>query len=286
MPEGTSLRALLIDFAGTLFLPLSGKQWLTAAARKAKAGLSAHDRSRLAALLDSQFHHVRDPGRDLSLAAHRRSMLPALQSLVTDKTLAKALYDLQFTGDFWHLRGGARELLRCAREQNLQVVVVSNAPWDIRPLFAGVGLRDQIHGFALSCAVGAEKPDRLIFEHALGTAGCKPSQALFIGDDPVTDSGALAAGIPVVLVPHASDNADLSLFMISGWLIATQPTTAHAHDASPGNSRPACCGWPMASAQNWAKSETTGQNLRRVGEQLVRTSAKHGRTTGPGEAGR
>jgi len=99
MPENTSLRALLIDFAGTLFLPLSGKQWLTAAARKATAGLSAHDRSRLAALLDSQFHHVRDPGRDLSPTAHRRSMLPALQSLVTDKTLAKAHTDFRNPGN-------------------------------------------------------------------------------------------------------------------------------------------------------------------------------------------
>lgn len=101
-----------VDFAGTLFLPLDGRQWAMAASGTAGVDLTAHENTELAALLDSRFHHVRDPGRDLSPAAHRQSMLPVLESLVTDKTLARSLYDLQFTDEFWHLRNGARDLLR------------------------------------------------------------------------------------------------------------------------------------------------------------------------------
>jgi FMN phosphatase YigB (HAD superfamily) len=217
--KNSALRALLIDFAGTLFLPLDGKQWLTAAVREARVSFSAQDHSRLAGLLDISFGRVQVPGRDLSPIAHRRSMLPALESLVGNGTLATALYDLQLTGEFWHLRSGARELVCRARKKELRIIVVSNVAWDIRPLFAGVGLLDQIHGFALSYEVGAEKPDKLIFERALDMACCAPSEALFIGDGPGTDSGALDLGMPVILVPRISNNTDRSLFMIADWLI-------------------------------------------------------------------
>ncbi len=135
MLNNTTQRALLIDFAGTLFLPLGGQQWATAAARKASAHLTCHDSLRLAALLDSRFHHVRDPGRDLSPAAHRQSMLPVLESLTADKALASSLYDLQYTDGFWRRRHGAPGLLRAARQRGMRIIAVSNVAWDIRPLF-------------------------------------------------------------------------------------------------------------------------------------------------------
>jgi HAD superfamily hydrolase (TIGR01509 family) len=226
MRKGNVQRAILADFAGTLFLPLDGKLWAMAASGTAGVDLTGHDGTELAALLDSRFHHVRDPGRDLSPAAHRQSMLPVLESLVTDKTLARSLYDLQFKHEFWRLRNGARDLLRGARKRGLRVIVVSNVPWDIRPLFAQVGLGDHIHGFALSFEVGSEKPDKLIFEHAIGLAGCAPSQAVFVGDDPVTDSGALGLGIPVILVPPCRDSTDESLSKVAGWLFSTRRASA------------------------------------------------------------
>jgi FMN phosphatase YigB (HAD superfamily) len=94
----------------------------------------------------------------------------------------------------------------------------TRAPRDIRPLFAAAGLLDLVHGFALSCEVGAEKPDKLIFEHALSMAGCTPAQAVFVGDDPVNDVGALAVGIPVILVPPAQGDDDRTLYDIAHWL--------------------------------------------------------------------
>jgi HAD superfamily hydrolase (TIGR01509 family) len=197
-----------------------------AASATARADLTAHDSTELAALLDSRFHHVRDPGRDLSPDAHRQSMLPVLESLVTDKTLARSLYNLQFKDEFWHLRNGARDLLHGACTQGLRVIVVSNVPWDIRPLFTRAGLDDHIHGFALSFEVGSEKPDKLIFEHALDLAGCAPSEAVFVGDDPVTDSGALGLGMPVILMPPCKDNMDKSLSMVADWLLSTSRTSA------------------------------------------------------------
>jgi HAD superfamily hydrolase (TIGR01509 family) len=218
MPAFTTTRALLIDFGGTLFLGLDGKRWLAAAARKAGIELTADQHGALAALLDSQLRSLRLPGSDLSPAAHQRSLLPVLESLVSDATLGAALYDVQTADDFWEPRSGARELLRRAGQQGLRVIVVSNIPWDIRPLFSTAGFRDHVHGFTLSCEVGAEKPDRLMFDHALGIADCTPAQAVFVGDDPVNDSGALDAGIPVILVPPARSHGDQTLYEIADWL--------------------------------------------------------------------
>lgn len=213
-----ALRALLIDFGGTLFLPLNGDRWLAQAAREVGIELSAAERGRLAVRLDSEFHLVQAPGCDLSPAAHEQAILPVLESLVGDKKLAAALYNLESAHDFWRLRNGAHELLDLARQRDLRIIVVSNIPWDLRPLFGSAGVRDLIDGFALSCELGVEKPDRLIFEHALGLAGCTPAQALFVGDDRVCDSGALDLGIPAFLVPRATDDADDALFLLAGWL--------------------------------------------------------------------
>jgi FMN phosphatase YigB (HAD superfamily) len=96
--------------------------------------------------------------------------------------------------------------------------VVSNIPWDIRPLFTAAGLSGHVHGFALSCEVGAEKPDRLMFERALSMAGCTPAQAVFVGNDPIDDSGALGLGIPVILIPPAGGDGDRTLYDVADWL--------------------------------------------------------------------
>jgi HAD superfamily hydrolase (TIGR01509 family) len=217
VPE-TTTRALLIDFGGTLFLGLDGKRWLAAAARKAGIELAADQHAALAALLDSRLPYARLPGSDLSASAHRESLVPLLESLVCDTALAAALYDLQLADDFWQLRAGARELLSRAGARDMRVIIVSNIPWDLRPLFDAAGLTNLIHGFTLSCEVGAEKPDKLIFEHALGMAGCAPSQAVFVGDDPVNDAGALEVGIPVILVPAVRARDDQTLYEVADWL--------------------------------------------------------------------
>jgi HAD superfamily hydrolase (TIGR01509 family) len=216
----TTTRALLIDFGGTLFLGLDGKRWLAAAVREADVKLTADQHAALAAVLDSRLPFVRLPGSDLSTAAHRQSLVPVLESLVADRDLAAALYDLQLADDFWQLRNGARELLSSAAARDMRVIIVSNIPWDLRPLFAAAGLTDLIDGFTLSCEVGAEKPDKLIFEHALGLAGCAPAHAVFVGDDPVNDAGALSVGIPVILVPAAQGRDDRALYEVADWLNA------------------------------------------------------------------
>jgi len=46
-----------------------------------------------------------------------------LESLVNDRKLAAALYDLESAHAFWQLRNGAPELLSRARQRGLAVLV-------------------------------------------------------------------------------------------------------------------------------------------------------------------
>jgi len=49
-------------------------------------------------------------------------------------------------------------------------------------------------------------------------ADCAPAQAVFVGDDPVNDAGALGVGIPVILVPAARGRDDRALYEVADWL--------------------------------------------------------------------
>lgn len=43
-----------------------------------------------------------------------------------------------------------------------------------------------------------------------------------VGDDPVTDSGALQLGIPVILIPHDHGGQDGELKKVATWLTARE----------------------------------------------------------------
>ena len=59
-----------------------------------------------------------------------------------------------------------------------------------------------------SAVVGAEKPDRRIFEAALSAVGVAPAEALFVGDSLTRDmAGALALGMPHVWIRSGEGSA-------------------------------------------------------------------------------
>lgn len=59
-----------------------------------------------------------------------------------------------------------------------------------------IGAMDQVDFIVTSEEVGAEKPDRRLFDMCAEKAGCAAGECLFVGDNPVYDvRGALAAGM-------------------------------------------------------------------------------------------
>ena len=81
---------------------------------------------------------------------------------------------------------------------------MSNIAFDLRPLFAAHGLGDLIDTYALSFEHGRTKPAPELFAAACAALGVTPQETLMVGDDPVTDGGAAAAGCQVHVLPAAN----------------------------------------------------------------------------------
>lgn len=94
---------------------------------------------------------------------------------------------------------GALGLLGELRARGLRVVVVSNWDCSLGGVLAGLGL--VVDAVVTSAEVGALKPDPRPFEAALALAGCKPHEAVHVGDSPLADGeGARAAGIRALIL--------------------------------------------------------------------------------------
>ena len=97
-----------------------------------------------------------------------------------------------------------RESERVLEElKGLGVPLYALSNWDIslEGVLEGLGWLRFFDGLVVSAIVGAEKPDRVIFEEALRVAGVEPYRAVHVGNDPVSDvRGAAEAGIDAVLV--------------------------------------------------------------------------------------
>jgi putative hydrolase of the HAD superfamily len=102
------------------------------------------------------------------------------------------------------------------RRRGYKLVVVSNANGTVRRAFQRIGLFDLVDVIVDSAEEGFEKPDRRLFDVALGLAGAQHSRALHVGDIYHIDvAGARAAGLTPVLVDEANLYADADCCRIS-----------------------------------------------------------------------
>ncbi len=102
--------------------------------------------------------------------------------------------------DAWEIFPEVPEVLEELRARGLTLAVISN--WDERlpAVLEGLGLGGHFAAIVTSGDAGVEKPDRRIFDHALGLLGIPPEQAIHVGDREVEDcEGALAAGLSAAL---------------------------------------------------------------------------------------
>lgn len=82
--------------------------------------------------------------------------------------------------------------------------------------FQRIGLFDLVDVIVDSAEVGFEKPDRRLFDAALGMAGAEHSRAIHVGDIYHIDvAGARAAGLTPVLVDEANLYADADCHRIA-----------------------------------------------------------------------
>jgi putative hydrolase of the HAD superfamily len=201
-----TVEAVLFDFGETLFSRGDGGEAVVQAARERGVDV---DPARAAALWDEIQERGRAPeemakGRDLSTDAHR-ACWTALYSLadVVAPGIGEALYEREISPEGWVPVPDAEPTLRALRQAAVPVGVVSDAGWDIRPVFAHHGLLDLVDAFVLSYEHGRVKPDPELFGAACAALDAPRERTLMVGDNPLSDGGAVGAGLPTLLLPLA-----------------------------------------------------------------------------------
>ncbi len=145
-------------------------------------------------------------GRDLSPERHRAVWTELYATCGADRLavgLSEALYDVSVDPASWEAFPDTLETLRGLRQQGIRVGVVSDTGFDFRAVFDALRLSPYLDVVVLSCEHGACKPDPSVFRTACARLGVDPGATLMVGDNPLTDGGAVAAGLPVLLLPPA-----------------------------------------------------------------------------------
>lgn len=96
---------------------------------------------------------------------------------------------------------GAAAALRRLRRCGLELAVVANFDLTLRDRLAELGFDRAVSAVATPASAGAAKPDPAIFRFALEQLGVEPRRALHIGDGPVDEDGATAAGMQFEWAP-------------------------------------------------------------------------------------
>jgi HAD superfamily hydrolase (TIGR01493 family) len=141
-------------------------------------------------------------GRDLSEAAHRECWTALYAAAdVLAKGLGEVLYEREISAEAWIPFPDTRPTLEALRDARIPMVVVSDTGWDIRPVLRKHGLLDFFAGLVLSYEHGAAKPAPQLFATACDLLGVPADDALMVGDNALTDGGAIGSGVRVYLLP-------------------------------------------------------------------------------------
>ena len=154
-------------------------------------------------------------GRDKSSALHRAcwtALWTELESAVPG--VAAELYGFETSVAGWTPYVDTAEVLRALHERGVPVVVVSDVPFDLRPIFVHYGFQSYVHAYVLSGEHGTIKPELRLFQIALDAAGISADRALMVGDNHHNDGAAIDVGIRTLLLPPVGHGEPRGLWSI------------------------------------------------------------------------
>ena len=208
------IRAVLSDWGHTLFDTAGSVAFLERWAADHRLPVATQ---RIAALYHGAFARSRSAeelakGRDKSPEVHRRCWL-ALWSELDDELpgAAEALYAFETSAAGWVPFPDTPSFLGELLAREIPLVVVSDVPFDLRPIFDHYGLRPYVHGFFLSGEHGTVKAEGALFRMALDSVGVAADEALMLGDNPSNDGHAVLHGIRTLLLPLPAPGASRGL---------------------------------------------------------------------------
>ena len=210
----STVRAVLFDFGNTLFAHDSLATTIARCSERLGSQMGSDRAAEIAATIDSAAHttaELRHP-RDLDAAVwqQRWAVLYGLADRDVDGLGAALLADMH-DPERWLPFTATGTVLGALHASDVRVGVVSNTGWDVRTAFARHGLDELVDSYTLSYEAGCTKPDPRIFQLACAALEVEPGNTLMVGDDPRADSGAVAAGLRVLLLPPTPPGTDNAL---------------------------------------------------------------------------
>ncbi len=202
--EPSPIDLVLFDWGHTLFETGSSVEFVLdwAAARGLAPDPTAVAAAWEAARVASRAPEELAKGRDLSPELHRTCWLALwaeLDALVPG--VLDDLYGYETSAAGWQPYADTEPVLVALAARGIPVVIVSDVPFDLRPIFDHYGLRHLVLDFVLSGEHGTIKPEGRLFGIALALAGVPAERALMVGDNPANDAVAATCGIRTLLLP-------------------------------------------------------------------------------------
>ncbi len=98
--------------------------------------------------------------------------------------------------DFWsRVDDRVLEWIAQLRASGIRTGILSNLPRPLAAHLRATGFVRHFDQVTFSCELGVTKPQRAIYEHAVGGLNISPGEALFLDDRTENVDGALAAGL-------------------------------------------------------------------------------------------
>jgi HAD superfamily hydrolase (TIGR01509 family) len=202
------IRGVLFDMGDTLLGRGDGAAILRAEARRLGSDVDDATAHRIWREIQDTARTSEEiaKGRDLSERAHREcwTALYSAADVVADG-LGAVLYEREISAEAWHPFPDTLPVVERLRAAGVPMVVVSDTGWDIRPVLDRHGLLDSFAGLVLSYEHGVAKPAPRLFAAACELLGMPAEDALMVGDNALTDGGAIESGVRVYLLPPARD---------------------------------------------------------------------------------
>ena len=200
-----SFDAVLLDWCGTLVeYPRMEDRFRPVLRRLGRPHDDASVAELATAFREAEQHPIAiesDRRCDLSAENHRATKLLICDLAGIDHELAVEIE--RSYGDFatYPTYPEVIDVVTTLATNDVKVAIVSDFHKDLRPHLDSLGLSELISGFALSCEVGATKPDPSMFRVALEAVDVEPERCLMVGDNPTPDTGAAALGIATLILP-------------------------------------------------------------------------------------
>jgi len=143
-------------------------------------------------------------GRDLSTTRHREVWTALYDDAGCQRLapgLSGELYALTVSAESWEAFPDTLPTLAAVRDRGLRIGVASDTGFDLRPAMDRLGLSPFLDTVVMSFEYGVCKPATSVFRTACDKLNVDPARTLMVGDNPLTDSGAVAAGMYVFLLP-------------------------------------------------------------------------------------